>query len=194
MLEDQGCASERVAIQALGLDALHARLDCVQRLRHIHRDQAGKAAHGKGADGAELLSWRGVRLGNLLEEVVCAEAGCAVCGLTGCCRDEALEEAAETTLAGDDGDGVEEAAQARFGGFAVVDARRPTLVLVAMKQDFEKIMRENIQSSLDTLGWSYSKQRLCNTSTEAGQDGSWARKLAIFISQQTLELVKSNES
>lgn len=54
--------------------------------------------------------------------------------------------------------------------------------------------KQDIQSSLYTLSWSYSKQRLCNTSTETGQDGSWARKLAIFISQQALELVKSNES
>lgn len=61
-------------------------------------------------------------------------------------------------------------------------------------RDWGKCDNENLQSSLDTLGWSYSKQRLCNTSTEAGQDSSWARKLAIFVGQQALELVKSNES
>lgn len=124
MLENHSRASKCVAIHALGLDTLHARLDCVQRLRHIYRDQAGKAAHGKGTYGAKFLSWRGVRLGNLLEEVVRAETSCAVRGLTGCCRDEALEEATDTTLAGDDGDSMEEAAQARFGGFAVVDTKR----------------------------------------------------------------------
>jgi hypothetical protein len=32
-----------------------------------------------------------------------------------------LEEASETALAGDDGDGVEEAAHSRFGGLAVIN-------------------------------------------------------------------------
>jgi hypothetical protein len=58
----------------------------------------------------------------LLEEGVAAEACRAVGGLAQRRGDEALEEAADAALAGDDGDGVEEAAEAGLGGLAVVDA------------------------------------------------------------------------
>lgn len=122
LLEDETSALERVAVHGAGLDALHARLDGVERLGDVDGDEPREAAHGKGADGAELLAGRRVRLGHLLEEGVGAEARGRVGGLPRRRRHEALEEAADAALAGDDGDGVEEAAEAGLGELAVVDA------------------------------------------------------------------------
>lgn len=121
VLEDHGRAAEAVAVHLLGLDALHARLDRVQRLRHVDGDQAGQPAHGERAHGAQLLARRRVRLRHLLEEVVRGEACGAVGGLPRRRGDEALEEASKAALARNDGHGVEEAAHARFGRFSVVD-------------------------------------------------------------------------
>ena len=122
LLEDNARTPERVTIQRAGLDALHARLDGVERLRDVDGDEPRDAAHGEGADRAQLLAGRRVALGQLLERRVGAEARRAVGGLSGGGRHEALEEAADAALARDDGDGVEEAAQAGIGGFAVVDS------------------------------------------------------------------------
>lgn len=103
------------------LDTLHSRLDSVERLGDVHGDQTGQTTNSECSHDAKLLARCCVRLGHLLEEGVGGEAGCAVGSLSGSRGDEALEEAPETALASDDGDGVEEAAHSRFGGLAVVD-------------------------------------------------------------------------
>lgn len=122
LLEDDASAAERVAVQLACLDALHARLDGVEWLSHIDCDKTSDTAHGKGTHGAHLLSGGGVSLCQLLQRIVNGETGGAVCSLA--CRrgNEALEEAADATLARDHGDGVEEAAKAGIGGFAVVNS------------------------------------------------------------------------
>jgi hypothetical protein len=122
LLENDGRAPERVAVLLARLDALHSRLDRVQRLRHVHRDQTRNAAHGEGGRRPQLFPGRRVPLGQLLEERVSAEARRAVGRLPRGGGHEALEEAADAALAVDDGDGVQEAAHAGVGRFAVVDA------------------------------------------------------------------------
>jgi hypothetical protein len=115
-------AAPRVAVQALGLDALHARLHRVDRLRRVHRDEARQRADAERAERPELLARRRVRRRQLLEEVVRAEPHRGVGGLPEGGGQEALVEAAQAALAGDDGDGVEEAAHAGVGALAVVDS------------------------------------------------------------------------
>lgn len=123
VLEDSRCALEAISISLVRFDTLHARLDCVERLRNKHGDQTGQTTNGKGSHGAKLLAGCCVRLGHLLEEVVGCESCRAVGGLSGGRGGKALEETSDASLAGDDGDGVEEAAQPRFGGLAVVDSQ-----------------------------------------------------------------------
>lgn len=122
MLEDSRCALEAISIGLMRFDTLHARLDRVERLCNKHGDQTGQTTNGKGPHGAELLARCGVRLGHLLEEVVGCEACRAVGGLSGGRGGKTLEETSDASLAGDDGDGVEEATQPRLGGLAVVDS------------------------------------------------------------------------
>lgn len=110
LLKDHARAAERVAVQRARFNALHARLDGVERLRYIDSDQPSNAAHGKRASRSHLLPWGCVPLGQLLEAIVNREASRAVGGLPRSRGHESLEEAPDATLAGDDGDGVEEAA------------------------------------------------------------------------------------
>lgn len=121
ILQNHARAAKGIAVELLGLDALHARLDRVERLRDKDSHQARQAANGKGAGRAQLLAGRCVGLGDLLEERVGAEAGGAVGRLAQRRGDEALEEATDAALAGDDGDGVEEASHAGRRRLAVVD-------------------------------------------------------------------------
>lgn len=122
MLEDSRRALEAISISLVRFDTLHARLDRVEWLRHKNGDQTGQTTNGKGSHGAELFAGCCVRLGHLLKKVVGCEACCAVGGLSGGRGGEALEETSDASLAGDNGDGVEEAAQPRLGGLAVVDS------------------------------------------------------------------------
>ena len=57
----------------------------------------------------------------MLQERVRAETGRAVGGLSGGRGHKALEEAADAALAGDDGNGVEEALETGLGELAVID-------------------------------------------------------------------------
>ena len=111
-----------VAILGARGEALHPRLDRVQRLGHVDGDQAGGAAEGEGRQRPEPLARRHVRLGQLPERRVGAEAGRRVGRLPRRRRHEALEEAAEPAVARDDAAAVEEAAHPWVGGFAVVDS------------------------------------------------------------------------
>jgi hypothetical protein len=113
---------KRVAVLGPRLDALHTRLDRVQRLRHVHSDEAGHTTDREGGQGAQPLAGRDVRLGELLERGIGAEAGGRVGRLARGGGHEALEEAADAALAGDDRGAVEKAAHARVGGLAVVDS------------------------------------------------------------------------
>lgn len=119
---NQPRAPQRTPIQLLGLQTLHPRLDCIQRLCHQHRHQPRRSTDTKRRCGGELLAGRHVGLGGLAEEVVRAEAYGAVGGLAGGGGDKAGEEACDASLGVDDGDGVEEAAHAWDSAFAVVDS------------------------------------------------------------------------
>lgn len=121
LLEDARSALEAVSVRRARFDTLHSCLDCVERLGNVDGDETCQTTNGKSSHYAELLAWCRVRLGHLLEEVVGGKTGCAVGGLSGCRGCEALEETSEATLAGDDGDGVEETAHSRLGRLAVVD-------------------------------------------------------------------------
>lgn len=121
LLKNNRRTPERVPIRLPRLNTLHPRLDRIQRLRHVHRDQPGDTAHAKRRCGAEFLPGRGVPFRQLFEGRVGTEPGRAVGGLARGGGDETLEKTADAALAGDDGDRVEETAQPGVGGFAVVD-------------------------------------------------------------------------
>lgn len=97
-------------------------LDRIQRHRHVDGDDAGQGADAEGADGAQLLAGRHVRLRRLFERRIRAEARRRVGRLPRRRRHEALEEAADALFARDDSTAVQEAAHARLAGLAVVDA------------------------------------------------------------------------
>lgn len=122
MFEDHGRTAECVPVGGFGVGALHARLDGVEGLGDDDGDESGDTAHGEGADRSEFLAGGGVALGELFEGRVGGETHRAVGGLSGGGGDESLEEAADAAFAPDDGDGVEEASEAGFGGFPVVDS------------------------------------------------------------------------
>lgn len=171
VLEDQGRAPRAVPVDLPRLDALHARLDGVERLGDGDGDGPGDAADAKGGDGAELLPRRRVRLGQLLQRRVAAEAHGAVGALAGRRGHEALEEAAQAPLARDDGHGVQEAAEPRVRGLAVVDERR-----------------------LDGLGGRDGEQGLGDAGAEAREHVAGARDVAVGVGQQPLVLLEGHEA
>ena len=115
-------AIHTIPVQPPRLDTLHPRLNRIQRLCNVHRDQACCAAERECGQGAEFLAGPRVGFGELPEGCVGAEAGGGVGGLPGGGGEEALEEAADALGGPDDGGAVEEAAHLWVGGFAVVDA------------------------------------------------------------------------
>lgn len=120
--KDPNTAVETVPVLLPRLDTLHASLDAVQRLCDVHRDEACGGAETEGGCRAELFAGGDVRLCELLQGVVGAEAGCGVGGLAHGCGHEALEEGAGAALAEDDAGSVDEASHAGIGAFAVVDS------------------------------------------------------------------------
>ena len=168
--EDEGGAAEAVAVDAPGVDALHARLDRVQGLGGEDGDGAGQAADTERGHDAELLPRRRVRLGQLLQRRVAPEPHGGVGGLPRGGGHQALEEAAQPALAGDDGHGVEEAAHARVGALPVVDQRR-----------------------LDGLGRRHRQQGLGHAGPEPGQHVPRARHAALGVRQQPLVLLERHE-
>ena len=124
ILRNQTRAVETILIQRSRLDTLHARLDRIERLRHVNRDDTCQPPDSKGRQNAQFFPGRGIRLRELTQRSVGTETDSRIGRLTGGGGDETLEESAQASLAGDYGNGVEKASKTRFGGFAVVDSGR----------------------------------------------------------------------
>lgn len=133
------------------LDALHARLDRVQGLRDIHRHHARHGADAECRGRAEFFPGRDVRLRELPQGGVYAEAGSRVCRLARGGGDEPGEEGGGPALAEDEAGAVEEAAHARVGALAVVD-----------EAGFDGLEGGDGEDGLDDAG------------AEAGEDGAGA--------------------
>lgn len=171
LLEYTRSTDEAVLVLCPRFDRLHSSLDRIQRHRHVDGDDAGQGADAEGADGAQLLAGRHVRLRRLFERRIRAEARRRVGRLPRRRRHEALEEAADALFARDDGTAVQEAAHARLAGLAVVDDLR-----------------------LDTLERRDSQRALRHTSTKPSNDVRGARDLAIGVGEQVLVCVEGDEA
>jgi hypothetical protein len=123
VLKNLDHAIQAVLVGAAGLYRLHACLDSVDRHGGVDCDDTSETTKAKCADSAELLSRGDIGLGELLERCVTREPDSRVGSLAGCCRDKALEEAANALLLRDDSGTVKESTHARVSGFSVVDAR-----------------------------------------------------------------------
>lgn len=179
LFEDHSRASKRVPILATSLGTLHPRLDRIQRLRYVDRDDTRQCTHRKRTRRSKLLSWCGVALSQLLQGGVRPESGGAVRGLSGGGGHKTLEEASNATLAGDDGDSVNETTESGFSRLSVVD---PGVSASALHSS-RLTMAYDSQCSLDTLRRRHSEQRLCNSSAKTSNHRPRSRYLALSIGE-----------
>lgn len=115
------------AVHFLGLDALHPRLDRVERLGAVDGDEPCHGADAKGSHAAQLLPGRHVALGQLLERGVGPEADSRVGGLAGRGGHEPLKESGDALFAEDQGRTVEEALHS-FWVFGVFVTHPDTII------------------------------------------------------------------